>query len=113
METQLKKLKNWFDILDDYKIIIKHEHHDFPTAIIHPNKISEIEPGKVVMVIKVNKPSLIRYALIDLICHEIAEHRFYEEYPNYKGNSHKHKKFQEIERALRKNIEKKIYEEHG
>lgn len=113
MKTQLEMLKKKFDFLDDFKIVIDNRRCDFPTALIYPYKKVESEPGKTLLVVNANKPSLVRYGLIDLLVHEIAHCYFMKECPEFSGDVHENLRFQEIERELKEKVNKEIIKEHG
>lgn len=61
--------------------------------------------------IEANKPSLIRYALAELILHEVAEDEFYSISPN-SLDSHSSSEFHALERRWRRRLERAIYDEH-
>jgi hypothetical protein len=105
MQFQLDLLKRILnDEFDDYTITFKNQRCKLPTAYIYPARNEIVIVG--------NKPSLIRYALADLIYHEIAESEFYDEQPDFKGDSHNHPDFMSKEFELKGKIIAVIEEEH-
>ena len=108
MKAQLDKVMEIFKCFDDYEIIITNTRCTLPAAYLAHRSIRDKKPIE----IEANKPSLIRYALVDLIMHEIAHARFYEKYPDFEGEEHENPEFIKIENELRREIEKKIAEEH-
>lgn len=105
MKNQLDMILNQINF-SDFKIKIINKKCFFPTANIYPN----MEPP--LIVVEANKPSLIRYALANLLLHERAHYVFHQNYPNFKGNHHNNKMFQRIERELQQEVDKLIFEEH-
>lgn len=59
--------------LDDFEIQIRNVRCKYPTAELYPN----MSPPLIVII--GNKPSLIRYALLDLLLHE-KSHKDYIDY---------------------------------
>lgn len=108
MKTQLDRVAKIFECFDDYDIIITNTRCTLPAAYFGYNSRQDKKPIE----IEANKPSLIRYALIDLIMHEIAHAKFYEKYPDFEGEEHDNPEFIKIENELRREVEKKIAEEH-
>lgn len=106
MIFQLELLKKYVDIPDiyDYNIKFEHKNCKLPTAYVYPKSRTIVIVG--------NKPSLIRYALADLLCHEIAESEFYHEDPQYEGDSHIHPSFQLLESKLKGSILDAMESEH-
>ena len=106
MRDQLHLLRKYVDLpeLDDFKVTFKHTRCKLPTAIVYPNRHE--------IVIIANIPALVRYALGDLLVHEIAETEFYHEDPQYGGDSHLNPKFQLIEAELKDRILNTIVKEH-
>lgn len=104
MIDQLQQLKKILDIPDDYEIKLKNKRCQLPTAYAYPNQN--------LIVIEGNIPSLVRYALADLIFHEISEIEFYESCPDYTGDSHHHPDFAMREIKYKGRIIEKIEEEH-
>lgn len=103
MKSALNQLLKIIDIPDDYTILIENKRCKLPTASVYPNqKLIRIEA---------NKPSLIRYALAELILHEVAEDEFYSISPN-SLDSHSSSEFHALERRLRRRLERAIYDEH-
>lgn len=103
MKSALNQLLKIIDIPDDYTILIENKRCKLPTASVYPNqKLIRIEA---------NKPSLIRYALAELILHEVAEDEFYSISPN-SLDSHSNSEFHALERRWRRRLERAIYDEH-
>ncbi len=103
MKSALNQLLKIIDIPDDYTILIENKRCKLPTASVYPNqKLIRIEA---------NKPSLIRYALAELILHEVAEDEFYSISPN-SLDSHSSSEFHALERRWRRRLERAIYDEH-
>jgi hypothetical protein len=103
VKALLDQLKRLIKIPDDYKIIIENKRCKLPTASVYPK-------SKIIK-ITANKPSLIRYALAELILHEIAEDEFYMIDPDCE-DSHVHPDFRFLEMAWRNKIEEAIANEH-
>ena len=103
MKSALNQLLKIIDIPDDYTILIENKRCKLPTASVYPNK-------KLIR-IEANKPSLIRYALAELILHEVAEDEFYSISPN-SLDSHSSSEFHALERRWRRRLERAIYDEH-
>lgn len=104
MKAKLDQILKILTIPDDYTIIIEKERCTLPTACIYPeSKLIKITG---------NIPSLVRYALAELILHEIAEDEFHHLNPDHKGDSHFHPEFQDLERAWRQELAGLIGEEH-
>lgn len=103
MKSALNQLLKIIDIPDDYTILIENKRCKLPTASVYPNqKLIRIEA---------NKPSLIRYALAELVLHEIAEDEFYDINPEC-CDSHVDSDFQFLERAWRNKLVEAIAREH-
>ncbi len=103
VKSALNQLLKIIDIPDDYTILIENKRCKLPTASVYPNqKLIRIEA---------NKPSLIRYALAELILHEVAEDEFYSISPN-SLDSHSSSEFHALERRWRRRLERAIYDEH-
>lgn len=103
VKSALNQLLKIIDIPDDYTILIENKRCKLPTASVYPNqKLIRIEA---------NKPSLIRYALAELILHEVAEDEFYSISPN-SLDSHSNSEFHALERRWRRRLERAIYDEH-
>lgn len=92
--------------LDDFEIQIRNVRCKYPTAELYPNMSPPL------IVITGNKPSLIRYALANLLLHEQAHHKFHKKYYKYKGDHHSAREFQRIERELLGQLDRLIVEEH-
>lgn len=92
--------------LDDFEIQIRNVRCKYPTAELYPNMSPPL------IVITGNKPSLIRYALANLLLHEQAHHKFHKKYYKYKGDHHSAREFQRIERELLGQLDGLIVEEH-
>ena len=103
VKSALNQLLKIIDIPDDYTILIENKRCKLPTASVYPNqKLIRIEA---------NKLSLIRYALAELILHEVAEDEFYSISPN-SLDSHSSSEFHALERRWRRRLERAIYDEH-
>lgn len=94
----------------DFEIQIINKRVKYPTAYVYPNQ----EPP--LIVIEANKPSLIRYALLDLLLHE-KSHLDYVNYCESKGvqenvDHHSSVTFRMIEEDNKAHIERLISEEH-
>ncbi len=92
--------------LDDFEIQIRNVRCKYPTANIYPN----MKPP--LIVIEGNKPSLIRYALADLLLHEVTHYHFLEKKPDYNGDHHEDRDFQILERVYKDQLIRLIVEEH-
>ena len=92
--------------LDDFEIQIRNVRCKYPTAELYPNMSPPL------IVITGNKPSLIRYALANVLLHEQAHHKFHKKYYKYKGDHHSAREFQRIERELLGQLDGLIVEEH-
>jgi hypothetical protein len=92
--------------LDDFEIQIRNVRCKYPTAELYPNMSPPL------IVITGNKPSLIRYALANLLLHEQAHHKFHKKYYKYKGDHHSAREFQRIERELLGQLDGLIVVEH-
>jgi hypothetical protein len=112
MKAQLDMVLDIVDPFDEYKFILKNERCHLPSANLYPDKDVESKPGSTLIVVKGNKPAMIRYALITLIQHERAHHRFIEEYPDFVGDHHDSPDFQRIERELLGELDQLIFKEH-
>jgi hypothetical protein len=104
LKSHLNQLLELIDIPDDYEIRIENKRCKLPTAAIYPNRK--------LIVITANKPSLIRYAIGELILHEIAHDEFHKVEPEYEGDSHLHPDFQLLENAWRNVLVRAIEDEH-
>lgn len=104
MKAKLDQILQLLDIPDDYQIIIENERCTLPTACIYPT-------SKIIK-ITANIPSLVRYALAELILHEIAEDEFHQLEPDYQDDSHFHPDFQMLETAWRNVLVELIADEH-
>lgn len=92
--------------LDGFEIQIHNKRCKYPTANIYPNMNPPL------IIVEANKPSLIRYALANLLLHEQAHHKFHKKYRRYKGDHHSAREFQRIERELLGQLDCLIVEEH-
>jgi hypothetical protein len=104
MKAHLEQLKKLVDIPDDYKITFQHKRCNLPSACIYLSRKEIVIIG--------NKPSLIRYAIFELLMHEIAEETFNKLFPKFEGNSHDDPEFRIIEGDLRDIITDYIAQEH-
>lgn len=104
MIEYVNQLKKILDIPDDYEIQIKKKRSSLPTAYAYPKSR--------LIIIEGNIPSLARYALADLIFHEISEIEFYEDNGDYMGDSHHHPDFQLKEIDYKGRIIEAIESEH-
>jgi hypothetical protein len=92
--------------LEDFEIQINNKRCKYPTANIYPN----MKPP--LISIQGNKPSLIRYALADLLLHEVTHYHFLEKKPDYNGDHHEDSDFQILERFYKDQLIRLIAEEH-
>lgn len=107
MKAQLDLLHNILQFPDDVTITIENSRCKLPTAYYYPAR-NEI-------LIVANRPALMRYALAELISHELAErdfHFLFKEEEDSEGNSHDDTIFHEIEREYRQRIDEAICREH-
>ncbi len=104
MKSQLNLLHQILNFPDDVSIIIENSRCKLPGAFYYPGR-NEIR-------IVGNKPALIRYALAELISHELAERDYYLLFPDGQGDSHDDTVFHEIEREYRQLIDEAICREH-
>lgn len=104
MKAQLELLHKILDFPDDVTITIENSRCKLPTAYYYP--------GRNEILIVANKPALIRYALAELISHELAEMDFNQLFPEPTENSHDDVIFHEIEREYRQRIDEAILREH-
>lgn len=105
MKSHIDQIAEDLD-LSGFEIQIKNKRCKYPTANIYPN----MEPP--LIVVEANKPSLIRYALANLLLHEQAHHKFHKKYYKYNGDHHSAREFQRIERELFQQVDRLIVEEH-
>lgn len=94
----LKNLDINLDCLDDFEIVFENRRVDLPLVYLYPNQ----KPPVIKAI--ANKPALIRYALADLLLHEVAEQHFYTEHQTYDGDSHYNPEFQYLELAIKRRI---------
>lgn len=112
MKSQLDMVLDIADPNDEYRFLFQNKRCKLPTAKLYPDKFVESKPGSTLLVIKANKPALIRYALLLLISHEKAHHKFLEEFPDFEGEHHTHPRFLEIEKSFVNEIDEAICREH-
>jgi len=105
MKAKLDQVMELLDLPRDYEIIIEKERCTLPTAHFYP--------ASGVIKVTGNIPSLVRYALADLILHEIAEDEFNRIEPDYRDDSHFHPDFQALECGWRQLLVDRIADEHG
>jgi hypothetical protein len=96
--------------LSDFEIQIINKRVKYPTAYVYPNQ----EPP--LIVIEANKPSLIRYALLDLLLHE-KSHKDYIDYCAKREvvecvDHHESQVFRMIDEGNRTLLTELIEEEH-
>lgn len=96
--------------LGDFEIQIRNVRCKYPTAEVYPNMSPPL------IVITGNKPSLIRYALLDLLLHE-KSHKDYMDYCNKREfvecvDHHESQVFQMIDEGNRTILSDLIVSEH-
>jgi len=101
LDQVLKDIK-----LEDFEISIENKRCKYPTANIYPNMNPPL------IVIEANKPSLIRYALADLLLHEVTHFHFMKDDPDYNGDQHESEEFQFLERVYKDSLIRLIEMEH-
>ena len=106
MKAQLDILKSIIDLPDDIKITFQNQRCKLPTAYFYLNR----KPPEIVIV--GNKPSLERYAIAELLAHELAEKEYYELCLPEVQDTHDTMIFQNIEREHKKKIDNAIFSEH-
>jgi len=94
----------------DFEIQIINKRVKYPTAYVYPNQ----EPP--LIVVEANKPSLIRYALLDLLLHE-KSHKDYIDYCAKREvveccDHHESQVFRMIDEGNRTLLTELIEEEH-
>jgi len=104
LKSYLDQVLSLLNIPEDYEIRIENKRCKLPTAGVYP--------AQKLIVITANKPSLIRYAISELILHEVAEDEFHKLEPDYMDDSHFHPDFQMLETAWRKVLTDAIAREH-
>lgn len=110
MKSQLDMVLKDID-LSDYEIQIRNKRCKYPTANVYPNTKPPI------IIIEANKPSLIRYALMDLLLHE-KTHLDYIDYCESKGvcecvDHHSSVVFRMIDEGNRQVLSDLVIDEHG
>jgi hypothetical protein len=108
MKSQLDKVIQLLE-LEGLDISINNQKCTFPTADLY------VKSGEVV--ITANKPSLIRYAIANLLCHELAHIEFIKRLENeginpFELDHHNESEFQEIERDYLEKVNHLIFLEH-